>query len=63
MDSPASRAFLLAEWNLRLYVPPELTGVLLGRGGENINALCRETGARIEVAREDAGNADARSMI
>ena len=38
-------------------------GVLIGRGGESINAMCRETGARIEVAREDAGAADAWSMI
>lgn len=32
-----------------------VAGALIGRGGEKINALCRETGARIEISRDDVG--------
>ncbi|CAK9065441.1 unnamed protein product [Durusdinium trenchii] len=38
-----------------MHVHSEVTGALIGRGGEKINALCRETGARIEISRDDVG--------
>ncbi|CAE8632907.1 unnamed protein product, partial [Polarella glacialis] len=46
-----------------MYVAQEKTGSLIGRGGENINNLCRETGARIEVSRDDGSAGDRKVTI
>jgi len=34
-------------------VPPECAGTLIGRGGDTVNAISRETGARIDVSKDD----------
>ncbi|CAJ1334150.1 unnamed protein product [Effrenium voratum] len=38
-------------------------GVLIGRGGEKIKALCRDTGARVEVSKDDAKDGDRCSAL
>ena len=40
--------------------PAVLRGMIIGRGGENVKAMSRESGAKIEVSR-DAGDRDAES--
>lgn len=39
-----------------LAVTPDAAGLLIGKGGETINSLCRKTGARIEISKEDNGS-------
>ncbi|CAJ1418914.1 unnamed protein product [Effrenium voratum] len=41
-----------------MHVPSDMAGVLIGRGGEKIKALCRDTGARVEVSKDDAKDGD-----
>eukprot|EP00927_Polykrikos_kofoidii_P016649 TRINITY_DN17534_c0_g1_i1.p1 TRINITY_DN17534_c0_g1~~TRINITY_DN17534_c0_g1_i1.p1 ORF type:complete len:1908 (-),score=371.19 TRINITY_DN17534_c0_g1_i1:105-5828(-) len=36
-----------------IQVPPELVGMLIGKGGETIKAISRDTGARIEISKDD----------
>jgi hypothetical protein len=39
---------------------PRLPGVLIGKGGDTINTLCRDSGASINVSRDEAQGNDAR---
>jgi len=41
-----------------IHVAPELVGILIGKGGETIKALSQDTGARIEISKEDRGDND-----
>mmetsp|Transcript_15878 Transcript_15878/g.39720 ORF Transcript_15878/g.39720 Transcript_15878/m.39720 type:complete len:1963 (+) Transcript_15878:175-6063(+) len=41
-----------------IHVPSELVGILIGRGGETIKAVSRDTGARIEVSKDEREGAD-----
>eukprot|EP00435_Cladocopium_sp_Y103_P048183 s2515_g14.t1 len=42
-----------------MYVSGTFVGMIIGRGGESIKAMSRESGARIEVSRDDLGDRDA----
>jgi len=44
--------------NKILHVAQELVGMLIGRGGETIKAISRDTGARIEISKDDRENSD-----
>merc|ERR1719336_1914944 len=41
-----------------IHVAPELVGMLIGRGGETIKQVSRDTGARIEISKDDRDNCD-----
>jgi len=36
-----------------MHVKADLVGMIIGRGGETINAISRDTGAKVEVSRDD----------
>lgn len=42
-----------------MYVSGTFVGMIIGRGGESIKAMSRESGARIEVSKDDLGDRDA----
>uniref|UniRef100_A0A7S4SM47 RRM domain-containing protein n=1 Tax=Alexandrium monilatum TaxID=311494 RepID=A0A7S4SM47_9DINO len=41
-----------------IHVAPELVGMLIGKGGETIKQVSRDTGARIEISKDDRDNCD-----
>ena len=38
-------------------------GMIIGRGGESIKAMSRESGAKIEVSKDDAGDRDSDTLF
>jgi hypothetical protein len=40
-----------------------MIGLIIGKGGETINRLCLESGARIEIAQASAEPCDMRNIV
>jgi len=47
----------------KVHVAQELVGMLIGRGGETIKAIARDTGARIEISRDDRDSCERSVML
>merc|ERR1719247_3773256 len=46
-----------------IHIPQELIGMLIGKGGETIRKISDDTGARIEINRDDREGADRKVLV